>query len=213
MEETRTVNAKVADLTANPGALGLAAFGLTTVLLNLVNAGLIPFDAMILAMGIFYGGLAQLIAGSMEWKKGNTFGMLAFTSYGVFWLSFVAIMMLPALGLAPEAAGASMAAFLILWAIFTAIMFVGTLRICGALAFVFGTAVVLFLMLAAHAWTGNADIGTIAGYWGIMVGFAALYTGLAQMVDELYHKELMPIFPYKAKTDSGKGAAKGTAHN
>ncbi len=193
-----TVN-RIRDATANPGALGLAAFGLTTVLLNLVNAKLIPFDAMIIAMGIFYGGLAQIIAGSMEWKKGNTFAMVAFTSYGVFWLSFIAIMLLPKLGLATAASEMSMVAFLLGWAIFTLIMFIGTLRINRALAFVFGTAFILFLMLAAHDYTGNSDIGVAAGYWGILVGFAALYTGLAQVVNEIYHKEHMPIWPYKAK--------------
>ena len=190
---------RVLDATANPGALGLAAFGVTTVLLNLVNAKLIPFDAMIIAMGIFYGGLAQIIAGSMEWKKGNTFAMVAFTSYGVFWLSFVAIMMLPKLGLAAAASEMSMVAFLLVWGIFTFIMFLGTLRICKALSFVFGTAVILFLMLAAHDYTGNADVGMAAGYWGILVGFAAMYTGLAQVVNEAYHKVLMPIWPYKSR--------------
>jgi succinate-acetate transporter protein len=211
MEEQRY---KLADMTANPGALGLAAFGLTTVLLNLVNAKLIPFDSMIVAMGIFYGGLAQLIAGSMEWKKGNTFGMVAFTSYGVFWLSFIAIQLLPSLGLAPAASNMSIVGFLLLWAIFTIIMFVGTLRICKALAFVFGTADILFLMLAAHAYTGNADIGTIAGYFGLIVGFAALYTGLAQVINELYHRELMPIWPYKPKDEAGgKVASKGAANH
>lgn len=195
---------KILDTTANPGALGLAAFGLTTVLLNLVNAKLIPFDAMIISMGIFYGGLAQIIAGSMEWKKGNTFGMVAFTSYGVFWLSFVAIMLLPAMGLTTAASDMSMVGFLALWAIFTLIMFVGTLRICKALAFVFGSAEILFWLLAAHNYTGSADLGTIAGYWGLVVGFAALYTGLAQVINEIYHKDLMPIWPYKSKIKGGE---------
>jgi succinate-acetate transporter protein len=86
------------DTTANPAPLGLVAFGLTTVLVNIHNAGVYGMAPMILAMGIFYGGLAQVIAGILEWKKGNTFGTTAFTSYGLFWLSLVALLVMPKLG-------------------------------------------------------------------------------------------------------------------
>ena len=86
---------RLRDSTSNPAPLGLMGFGMTTVLLNLHNAGLFPVGTMILGMGIFYGGIAQVIAGVMEWKKGNTFGTVAFTSYGLFWLSLVALLMLP----------------------------------------------------------------------------------------------------------------------
>jgi len=88
----------ISDTTGNPAPLGLCAFGMTTVLLNLHNAGYYPLDSMILAMGIFYGGLAQVIAGAMEWKKKNTFATLAFTSYGMFWLTLVALIVMPKLG-------------------------------------------------------------------------------------------------------------------
>ena len=87
--------AKIKDTTSNPAPLGLLGFGMTTVLLNIHNAGFYPLNTMILAMGIFYGGIAQVIAGIMEWKKGNTFGTTAFTSYGLFWLTLVALLMLP----------------------------------------------------------------------------------------------------------------------
>ena len=87
----------IKDTTANPAPLGLMGFGMTTVLLNLHNAGIIPLSSMILAMGLCYGGLAQVIAGVMEWKKHNTFGTLAFTSYGLFWLSLVVMLVLPVL--------------------------------------------------------------------------------------------------------------------
>ena len=89
---------KITDLTANPAPLGLMGFGMTTVLLNIHNAGFYPMNAMILSMGFFYGGIAQVIAGIMEWKKGNTFGTTAFTSYGLFWLSLVGIVLLPKSG-------------------------------------------------------------------------------------------------------------------
>jgi len=89
---------KLIDNTANPAPLGLLGFGMTTILLNIHNAGLFPMDSMILAMGIFYGGMAQVIAGIMEWKKKNTFGTTAFTSYGLFWLTLVALLVMPKLG-------------------------------------------------------------------------------------------------------------------
>jgi len=98
-ETTQTATAvKNLDTTANPAPLGLVAFGMTTVLLNLHNAGFFALGSMILAMGIFYGGLAQVIAGIEEWKKNNTFGATAFTSYGMFWLTLVALLVLPKLG-------------------------------------------------------------------------------------------------------------------
>lgn len=85
---------------ANPAPLGLMGFGMTTILLNLANSGLFAFDVAILAMGIFYGGIAQIFAGLLEYKKGNTFGLTAFTSYGSFWLTLVAILLMPKMGLA-----------------------------------------------------------------------------------------------------------------
>ena len=98
--QTNVVTATIKDLTANPAPLGLLGFGMTTVLLNIHNAGFFPMSAMILAMGIFYGGIAQVIAGIMEWKKNNTFGTTAFTSYGFFWLSLVALIVMPKMGIA-----------------------------------------------------------------------------------------------------------------
>src|SRR5664279_2372567 len=95
MGERGTITATLRDATANPGPLGLMAFGMTTILLNVHNAGLIPLSGIILAMGVFYGGIAQVIAGCMEWRKNSTFGMTAFLSYGLFWLSFVGIFALP----------------------------------------------------------------------------------------------------------------------
>src|SRR3954463_913192 len=114
----------VNDNSANPAPLGLLAFGMTTVLLNLHNAGLFEMNSMILAMGMFYGGLAQIIAGIMESKKNNTFGFTAFVSYGFFWLTLVGLIVLPKLGwiIAPSENG--MIAYLIMWGIFTAILFI-----------------------------------------------------------------------------------------
>ncbi|MGZ4902840.1 MAG: acetate uptake transporter [Halobacteriota archaeon] len=181
------------DVTANPAALGLTAFGVTTVLLNLHNAGLFGLGSMILAMGIFYGGLAQVIAGIMEWKKNNTFGMTAFLSFGLFWLSLVTLLVLPKLGLADATSAAGMSAYFAMWGLFTLVMFVGALKLDRALQVVLGLLTVLFFLLAAAEITGSATITLIAGYEGIVTGFAAIYAGLAQVIDEVYRKSVAPL--------------------
>jgi succinate-acetate transporter protein len=188
---------KLTDTSANPAPLGLLGFGMTTVLLNIHNAGFYPLDSMILAMGIFYGGTAQVIAGILESKKNNTFGTTAFISYGFFWLTLVALLTLPKLTfLGWEGPGpASMAAFLALWGLFTLVMFVGTLRLNRALQFVFGSLVVLFFLLAAGKATGDEGLIRLAGYEGIVCGASAMYTGLAQVLNEVYGKVVCPIFP------------------
>lgn len=183
----------IQDNTANPAPLGLLAFGMTTVLLNLHNAGLYELNSMILAMGIFYGGTAQVIAGVMEWKKNNTFGTTAFTSYGFFWLTLVALIVLPKLGLAAAASSNAMAWFLGLWGFFTLLMFIGTLKLSRALQIVFGTLVVLFALLAIGDATGNEHLKTVAGYEGIFCGLSAIYTGMAQVLNQVYGKTVLPL--------------------
>jgi len=181
------------DTTANPAALGLAAFGMTTILLNLHNAGFFALGTMILAMGIFYGGLAQIIAGVMEWKKGNTFGTTAFTSYGCFWLTLVGLLVLPQLGWGVAPATPAMAAYLTIWGIFTAVMFFGTLKANRALQFIFASLAVLFFLLAIGDATGNAVITRIAGYEGIICGLSAVYTALAQVINEAHGRTILPL--------------------
>jgi len=181
------------DFTANPAPLGLLGFGMTTVLLNLHNAGFFALGSMILAMGIFYGGLAQVIAGIQEWKKNNTFGATAFTSYGLFWLSFAALLVLPKMGLAEASDKTAMAAYLALWGVFTAVMFIGTLKATRALQFVFGSLTILFFLLALGDITGNTTITMIAGYEGIICGFSAIYAGLAQVLNEMYQRTVAPL--------------------
>lgn len=191
--EKGEITVKNFDLTANPAPLGLMGFGMTTVLLNLHNAGLFALGSMILAMGIFYGGIAQVLAGWMEWKKGNTFGTTAFCSYGFFWLSLVALIMLPSMGLAEKTSSLAMAAYLAMWGIFTAVMFLGTLRFNRAMQVVFGTLAILFFLLALGDFTGNPAITQLAGYEGILCGFSAIYTALAQVVNEAYKKQILSL--------------------
>ncbi|UAY55021.1 acetate uptake transporter [Arachidicoccus terrestris] len=183
------------DKTANPAPLGLLGFGMTTVLLNIHNAGCIPLSSMILAMGIFYGGIAQVIAGIMEWKKGNTFGTTAFISYGFFWLTLVGLLVLPKIGWwdAEQNMSASMGYYLFLWGLFTFGMFFPTLKNNRALQVVFGTLTILFFLLSAAEFTGNASLTKIAGYEGIICGASAIYTALAEIVNGAYGKTVLPL--------------------
>ena len=181
------------DTTSNPAPLGLLGFGMTTVLLNLHNAGYYPMDSMILAMGILYGGLAQIIAGIMEWKKKNTFGTTAFTSYGLFWLTLVVLIFLPKMDLAAAPGETAMGCYLFMWGLFTAIMFIGTLRLNRALQFVFASLTILFFLLSIGDFTGNAAIKIFAGYEGIVCGASAIYTGLAQVLNEVFGREIAPL--------------------
>jgi succinate-acetate transporter protein len=188
-----TTIAPVKDGIANPAPLGLCAFGMTTVLLNLHNAGFFEQNSMILAMGIFYGGLAQVIAGIMEAKKNNTFGLTAFTSFGFFWLSLVGLIVMPKLGWVAAPAGSAMVAYLVMWGIFTFCMFFGTLRLNRALQFVFASLTLLFFLLAIGDATENKDITHFAGYEGIVCGASAIYAGMAQVLNEIYGKTVLPI--------------------
>jgi len=183
----------VKDGIANPAPLGLCAFGLTTVLLNLHNAGFFELNSMILAMGIFYGGLAQVIAGVIEAKKNNTFGLTAFTSYGFFWLSLVGLIVIPKFGWAPKASDSAMCAYLAIWGVFTLFLFFGTLKLNRALQIVFATLVILFFLLAAEHATGNESIGKFAGYEGLLCGASAIYAGMANLLNEVYGRTVLPI--------------------
>jgi uncharacterized protein len=191
MNESAT---QIKDTTGNPAPLGLLGFGMTTVLLNLHNAGFFEINSMILAMGICYGGIAQIIAGIMEWRKGNTFATTAFTSYGLFWLSLVALIVLPKIGWATKPDDTAMAAYLAMWGLFTAVLFIGTLRLHIAGQVVFGSLTILFFLLAIGDYT-NASAGFkhLTGWEGIFCGFSAIYAGLAQVLNETFGRTVLPL--------------------
>lgn len=189
-EPTVTV---IKDNSANPGPLGLLAFGMTTVLLNLHNAGLFEMNAMILCMGIFYGGLAQIVAGIMESKKNNSFGLTAFISYGFFWLTLVGLIVFPKLGWMTATSNTGMVSYLTMWGIFTLLLFFGTLRISKALQFVFASLTILFFLLAIGDALGNESIKKFAGFEGIICGASAIYTGVAVLLNEVYGKTVLPV--------------------
>ncbi|MGE9551017.1 acetate uptake transporter [Erwinia amylovora] len=178
---------------ANPGPLGLMGFGMTTVLLNLHNAGFFPLTAVIISMGIFFGGVAQILAGLLESKKGNTFGLTAFTSYGCFWLSLIGILVLPKMGLAEASDATQLGAYLALWGVFTLFMFFGTLRGNRALQFVFASLTVLFALLAYGNITGNHAVLRFAGYEGIVCGASAIYLAMAEVINEQLGRTVLPI--------------------
>jgi succinate-acetate transporter protein len=183
----------IKDTTANPAPLGLLAFGLTTVILNLHNAGVFEMNSMILAMGIFYGGIAQIIAGIMEAKKNNTFGFVAFVSYGSFWLSFVALIVMPKLGWVSATSATAIISYLIMWGIFTALLFFGTLRISRSLQFIFSTLTILFFLLALSENSGNSSLKSFTAYEGIVCGASAIYTGIGALLNEIYGKTIFPL--------------------
>ena len=186
---------------ANPAPLGLMGFGMTTVLLNLHNAGAYGLDSMILAMGIAYGGLAQVIAGVMEYKKGNTFGTVAFTSYGLFWLSLVILKVFPAMNLWETPSNYAMAAYFFMWGLFTFIMFFGTLKANRAIQFVFMSLAILFFLLTTKelmvAWNlaGITEISKVLGIEGVICGLSAVYTALAEVLNEAHGRTILPLYP------------------
>ncbi|BDD04376.1 acetate uptake transporter [Aureibacter tunicatorum] len=180
------------ELTVNPAPLGLAGFGMTTILLNIHNAGFFEVNAMILMMGIFYGGLAQLIAGIMEFKKDNTFGFVAFTSYGCFWMTLVGIFILEEVGFM-AADSFSMGCYLFMWGLLTLGLFFGTLKGGKVGQAVFFSLTVLFFLLALAKFTGSHLIHTIAGYEGIICGGIAFYEAIAIVINDKHGKQVLPL--------------------
>ncbi len=187
----------VSEKLANPAPLGLMGFGMTTILLNIHNAGFFPISAMILAMGLCYGGLAQIIAGIMEYKRGNTFGVTAFISYGTFWWSLVFLLVMPTMGLAEATPHAYMGWYLLMWGMFTLFMLIGTVNYPRVKQFVFASLTVLFFLLAARDFTGSTLIGTIAGFEGIICGASAIYLAMATVINEQFGRTVMPIGDHK----------------
>lgn len=192
---------------ANPGPLGLAGFGMTTILLNLCNAGFLPLNSSVLAMGLIFGGAAQMLAGLLEYPRGNTFGVTAFTSYGAFWISLVLLIALPKTGVIAAATPNAVASYLALWGIYSAFMFIGTLKANRTLQFVFASLVVLFFLLAIGEYSGNTSITHFAGFEGLVCGAAALYLAMAEVIEEQLGHPLLPVgLPRPAVTQTRTNA-------
>jgi len=196
MENTNELNRNnlfLMDNTANPAPLGLCAFGMTTILLSLHNAGITGLTSPVVAMAILYGGLAQLIVGIMEWKKNNTFGMLTFGSFGLFWISFATLLILPALGLAKGPQPVDLAAFLAVWGILILGLFICSLKMHRLLQVTLAAVVLLVIFLVAAELTGSPLIQNIGGATGIIAGGLALYMGIGQVVNECFGSKVLPV--------------------
>jgi len=177
---------------ANPGPLGLLGFGMTTVLLNLHNAGIIELSIVIVAMGLALGGTAQIIAGVSELRVGNTFGGTAFTAYGLFWWSLCLIWIKPFSEVINPADNVSMGFYLALWGVFTFFMFLGTLSHNMITKTVFLSLAILFFLLSIGDFTENYHIKRIAGCVGIFCGLSAIYSAMAQVVNGELGRKIFP---------------------
>ena len=183
------------DKSANPGPLGLLGFGLTTFLLNMSNAGIYPMNSMIVAMGLCYGGLAQIIAGVMEQRRGNLFPFIAFISYGLFWWSLSLLIVLAGSGLAAGPTKPAMGCYLFIWGLFSFCMLIGTIlkKAPWALTLVFATVVVLFMLLAAANFEESGYIEKVAGVEGVICGFSAIYLAFAELLNDFGGRTVLPI--------------------
>ncbi len=186
---------------ANPAPLGLSGFALTTFILSAANAGLLPKqgDALtVVGLALFYGGLAQLLAGMWEFRGGNTFGATAFSSYGAFWLSF-ATLLLPIFGgkaAVDLVSGTAVGYYLFGWAIFTGIMLVAAVRTTGATALVFALLFITYLVLAIGAVSGNTGITRVGGYIGLLTAIAAWYDAMAGVLAGVSDGRIsLPVYP------------------
>ena len=182
--------------TANPAPLGLIGFGLTTVLLSSINAGLLPAagEPVVIPLAMAFGGTAQIIAGIMEFRTGNVFGATAFTSYGAFWWWFALLLLLgnnklldlsgatPAIGLC-----------LLLWGVFTLGLWISTFRLSRLVFLIFLTLWIAFFLLGGGAVLGNPTLHMLGGWVGLICGALAMYGSFALVANATYGREVAPV--------------------
>jgi succinate-acetate transporter protein len=182
---------------ADPGPLGLAAFALTTFVLSMYNAGIMDAkgEPIVFGLAFAYGGLAQLLAGMWEFRTGNTFGAVAFTSYGAFWISFWAFEQFYAKSVPESVAGSAVGLYLVAWGFFTTYMFVASLRTTGAIALVFLLLAATFLLLGIGEWTTTTGIAKAGGIVGLATAAAAWYASFAAVTNSTFGRTVMPVKP------------------
>lgn len=178
---------------ANPAPLGLMGFGMSTVLLNLHNAQIVPMGSAILAMGLVFGGATQFIAGVLEYGNRNTFGMTAFMAYGAFWVSLAVLLLLPQWGLMPASSPALVGSYMWLWALFTAIMAVGSLAASRMHQVMFFSLALLFVLLGCAEISGRSVLGIVAGYEGLLCGFSAIYIAASEIFEAQFGHAILPV--------------------
>jgi uncharacterized protein len=192
MEETMTTPAAP----ANPAALGLVGFGLTTVLLSLVNAGVLPpgGEGVVIPLALTYGGLIQIIAGIFEFKVGNTFGMTAFLSYGAFWWWFAIMLLMNHAGMIDlKSAGPTVGVALLLWGVLTLYLWVATFRLSRLLFLVFLTLWVTFFLLGLGAALGQPGLSRLGGWLGLVCGSLAVYGSFAITANSAFGRSVLPL--------------------
>lgn len=184
-------------LIADPGPLGLAAFAMTTFVLSCFNASLIDasLEAVVLPLALFYGGLGQFLAGMWEFRKANTFGALAFTSYGAFWLSFAAFVKFVAPGLPADTAHQATGLYLLGWTIFTAYMTVASSRVSGAVMAVFVFLTLTFAALAIGEFATSTGWSKLGGWLGLVTAALAWYASFAGVTNSTYRRSVIPTWP------------------
>jgi succinate-acetate transporter protein len=190
---------------ADPGPLGLAAFAMTTFVLSVFNTGMLAAGGatVVLALALFYGGLAQLLAGMWEFRKGNTFGAVAFSSFGAFWLSFAAYVKFVAPQLSATEASNATGIFLLAWAIFTIYMTVASMRTNGAVFAVFVTLSITFVLLTIGAFASSPNWDKAGGAMGILTALCAWYASFAAVTNGTWGRTVLPTYPM---TDVGLGS-------
>jgi len=186
---------------ADPAPLGLAGFALTTFVLSMMNANLVNFGKglpVVLGLALAYGGIAQLLAGMWEFRNGNTFGAVAFSSYGAFWISFFVLVQFDLAKIAPDEVNAALGLYLWAWAIFTGYMTVAALRTTAAVFIVFVLLTLTFVFLGIGNSGGNQSTIHIGGYLGLATAIAAWYTSMAAVVNSTFGRTVMPVVPLGA---------------
>jgi uncharacterized protein len=182
---------------ADPGPLGLAGFAMTTFVLSMVNAGLVAkaSEPVVLGLALAYGGIAQFAAGMWEFRTGNTFGAVAFTSYGAFWVSFWAFVTFFAGEIPPEHVAAAVGLYLIAWGIFTLYMFVASLRTTGAVALVFLLLTITFFLLGIGEANESSGLVEVGGWVGLLTAIAAWYASFAAVINSTFGRTVAPVMP------------------
>jgi len=196
---------------ADPGPLGLGAFAMTTFVLSMFNSNLVDIKGIpvVLGLALVYGGIVQLLAGMWEFRTGNTFAAVAFSSFGAFWISFWALNVFYAKEIGGNA-GHAVGLYLWAWAIFTAYMSVAALRVSGAVLLVFVLLTVTFVLLAIGAVGAHATVTHWGGYLGLATAAAAWYASFAAVTNATFGRVILPVIPLSPRTGgapvSGRGA-------
>jgi uncharacterized protein len=180
---------------ADPAPLGLAALALTTLVFSVFNAGLLDRtgEPVVLGLAVAYGGLAQLLAGMWEFRRGNTFGTMAFASYGAFWLSYWALQQFLIKQIPAGEVGNATALFFITWAIFTALLWIASVRTTAAVSVTLALLAVMFLLLGIGDAGAHTELVKIAGWFGIATAAAGLYAAFAALINSTYERTLLPL--------------------